>query len=149
MNLPLLEYNRGDYVVSTDSSRLDLRSIHKFLAQEAYWSRGIKFEVFLKSVENSLCFGLYHRETQIGFARIISDFATFAYLADVFVVQGYRRHGLGKWLIECIIDHPALKGLRRWMLVTRDAHGLYQQFGFQGINRPEFFMEASGKDLSS
>jgi GNAT superfamily N-acetyltransferase len=96
-----------------------------------------------------LCFGLYHRETQIGFARIISDYATFAYLADVFVVEGYRRLGLGKWLIECVINHPALKDLRRWMLVTRDAHGLYQQFGFQGISQPEFFMEASGKELSS
>lgn len=149
MTLPLLEYTRDDYAVSTDPSRLDLRLIHKFLAQDAYWSRGIKFEVFLKSVENSLCFGLYHRETQIGFARIISDYATFAYLADVFVVEGYRRRGLGKWLIECIINYPALKGLRRWMLVTRDAHGLYQQFGFQEISQPEFFMEATGKELSS
>lgn len=149
MNLPPREFNREDYIVSTDPSRLNLSSIHKFLAEEAYWSRGISFETFQKSVENSLCFGLYHQDTQIGFARVISDFATFAYLADVFVMEGYRRRGLGKWLIECVFSHPEVQGLRRWMLVTSDAHALYQQYGFKMLSHPELFMEISGKDLST
>ena len=149
MNLPPREFNREDYIVSTDQSRLDLLSIHNFLTEEAYWSRGISFETFQKSVENSLCFGLYHQDTQIGFARVISDFATFAYLADVFVMEGYRRRGLGKWLIECVFSHPEVQGLRRWMLVTSNAHGLYQQYGFKMLSHPELFMEISGKDLST
>jgi GNAT superfamily N-acetyltransferase len=149
MNLPPREFNREDYIVSTDPSRLNLSSIHKFLAEEAYWSRGILFETFLKSVENSLCFGLYHQEMQIGFARVITDYSTFAYLADVFVMEGYRRRGLGKWLIECVFSHPEVQGLRRWMLVTSNAHGLYQQYGFKKLAQPESFMEISGKDLST
>lgn len=149
MNLPPREFKRDDYIVSTDPSRLDLSSVHKFLTEEAYWSRGISFETFLKSVENSLCFGLYQQEMQIGFARVITDYSTFAYLGDVFVVEGYRRRGLGKWLIECVFSHPEVQELRRWMLVTSDAHGLYKQYGFKTLSHPESFMEISGKDLST
>ena len=149
MNIPPREFNRDDYIVSTDSSLLDLPRIHEYLTEEAYWSRGIAFETFQKSVENSLCFGLYHQEMQIGFARVISDFATFAYLADVFVIEEFRGRGLGKWLIKCVISHPEIQELRRWMLITSDAHGLYQHYGFKTLGHPESFMEASGKDLAT
>ena len=135
------EFKQGDFTISTDPSHLDLPWIHNYLANEAYWARGITFPVFQRSVENALCFGVYHRSKQVGFGRVISDYATFAYLADVFVDEGYRRQGLGKWLVECVRSHPELQGLRRWMLVTSDAHGLYQQFGFTSLEHPEKMME--------
>lgn len=141
MSPNLREFKQGDFTISTDPSRLDLPWIHNYLANEAYWARGITFPVFQRSVENALCFGVYHRSKQVGFGRVISDYATFAYLADVFVDEGYRRQGLGKWLVECVRSHPELQGLRRWMLVTSDAHGLYQQFGFTSLEHPEKMME--------
>lgn len=100
-----------------------------------------------RSLENSLCFALLDGERQVGFARVISDYATIAYLGDVFVLPEYRRRGLGKWLIECVVGHPSLQGLRRWMLGTRDAHGLYEQFGFTPLKRPETFMERHDPDV--
>lgn len=135
------EFKQGNFTISTDPSRLDLPWIHNYLTNEAYWARGITFPVFQRSVENALCFGVYHRSKQVGFGRVISDYATFAYLADVFIDEGYRRQGLGKWLVECIRSYPELQGLRRWMLVTSDAHGLYQQFGFKSLEHPERMME--------
>jgi GNAT superfamily N-acetyltransferase len=139
--LPIVAFERDGFTISTDPDRLDLQAAHAYLANEAYWSRGIPFAVFRKSVENSLCFGVYQGERQVGFARAISDFATFAYLADVFILEEQRGRGLGKWLVECILSHPALQGLRRWMLVTLDAQGLYAQYGFQPLANPERIME--------
>lgn len=146
MVLQHLEIKRNDYTISTDPSRLDLPWIHNFLASDAYWSRGIPFDVFEKSVANSLCFGLYVKDQQIGFSRVVSDLSTFAYLADVFVAPEHRQRDLGKWLVECILNHPELQGLRRWMLATRDAHGLYRKCGFSPLRHPENLMEMLAKE---
>lgn len=136
------EYQRDGFVVSTDRTRLDLHSTHNFLAASSYWAKRIPFETFVRSVENSLCFGVYDPAgVQVGFARVISDFATFAYVADVFVIDSHRGRGLGKLLMECIKQHPPLQGLRRWVLTTLDAHSLYAQFGFGPPKFPERFME--------
>jgi len=121
----------NSYTISTDKTRLDLDVIHQFLSQEAYWCLNIPKEIVQRSIDNSLCFGIYGGNQQVGFARIISDYATFAYLADVFVLPEHRGKGLSKQLMAYIMDYPALQGLRRWMLITYDAHGLYSQFGFQ------------------
>lgn len=150
------EFRRGDYLVSTDRARLDLDVIHEFLTN-CYWAKGIPREVVARSIEHSLCFGIYDESSgkspgttklvtpvaaaQIGFARVITDFATIAYLGDVFVVESRRGRGLSKWMMECIMQHPALQGLRRWILLTRDAHGLYQQSGFTPLKSPERYME--------
>lgn len=135
------EYQREDFTVSTDPALLDLAWVHNYLTNEAYWARGRTFPVFIKSVQNSLCFGVYHHSKQVGFGRVISDYATFAYLADVFIDEAYRGRGLGKWLVECVLSDPELQGLRRWMLVTSDAHGLYQRYGFSPLKYPEKLME--------
>lgn len=140
-----LEYERDDYQISNDRSRLNLPWIHSFLANDAYWSRGIPYDVFERSVANSLCFGLYKKDQQLGFARVISDFSTFAYLADVFVADEFRGQGLGKWMLECIFSHPDLQGLRRWVLATIDAHGLYSKYGFTSLRQPERMMEKIAK----
>ena len=137
---PVQEYHRGEFVISTDRERLDLDVIHPFLT-ECYWARGIPREVVARSIENSMCFGVYSDGKQVGFARVISDYATYAYICDVFVLEPYRGHGLGKWLMQCIMQHPRLQGLRRWSLVTDDAHGLYAQFGFTPLQTPEKYME--------
>ena len=137
---PDAEYRRGESVISTDRTRLDVDLIHGYLT-ECYWAKGIPREVVARSMENSLCFGVYSGEEQIGFARVISDYATYAYIGDVFVLDSHRGQGLGKWLMECIMAHPLLQGLRRWSLVTRDAHGLYTQFGFTALGAPERHME--------
>ena len=141
----LREFIREDYVISTDPSRLDLNWIHYYLTNDAYWARGIPYQTFKKSTENALCFGVYHQERQIGFARVISDFATFAYVGDLFIAQNYRRQGLGKWLLKIILNFPELQDLRRWMLVTADAHGLYEPQGFVPLRHPENVMEIVGK----
>ena len=135
-----LEQRRGEFLLSTDRDLLDLDVIHGLLT-ESYWAKGISREVVARSILNSLCFGVYKEARQVGFARAISDFATYAYLADVFVVDAYRGHGLGKWMMEVIMEHPQLQGLRRWTLATRDAHALYAQFGFTPLKKPENFME--------
>ena len=135
----------GEYAVTTDPSRLDLDAIHGFL-KASYWARGVPRGVVERSVENSLCFGLYRGEEQAGFARVTTDRATFAYLADVFVLEGHRGRGLGKWLVEVVLSHPELRGLRRWMLATADAHGLYRGYGFRELGKPGIFMER--KDAS-
>ncbi|HEX6386774.1 MAG TPA: GNAT family N-acetyltransferase [Anaerolineae bacterium] len=135
---PIQEYRRTGFVVSTDPNRLDVDVIHNFLANEAYWSPGIAREVVARAMEHSLCFGVYDGDgRQVGFARVITDFTTFAYLADVFMLRPYRGQGLGKWLVECMLAHPELQGLRKWTLNTQDAHGLYRRFGFQPNPHPE------------
>jgi GNAT superfamily N-acetyltransferase len=134
------ELRRGEYLISTDMSRLDLGVVHDFLST-SYWAVGVPLEVVERSIENSVVFGVYGGEEQVGFARVVTDYATFAYLADVFVLESHRGRGLGKWLIEAVVSHPDLRGLRRWMLATGDAHELYRKYGFAGLGRPEIFME--------
>ena len=131
---------RDGYVISTDPARLDVDVIHRFLT-ESYWAAGVPRDVVKRSIEQSLPFGLYTENRQIGFARVITDRATFAYLADVFVLDEFRGEGLGKWLIEVVVSHSELAGLRRWMLATRDAHGLYRKSGFTELSQPERWME--------
>ncbi|CAN5399244.1 GNAT family N-acetyltransferase [soil metagenome] len=140
------KFLQQDYMISTDKTKLDVALLHRHLAQ-AYWSKSIPRDVVEKAIENSLCFGVYHQAKQVGFARVISDFASFAYLADVFVVEEHRGRGLSKWLVAVIMGHPELQGLRRWLLITRDAHGLYSQFGFQNIGNPERVMEIARPNL--
>jgi GNAT superfamily N-acetyltransferase len=131
---------RGEYLISTDASLLDLKVIHDFLSS-SYWAAGVPKSVMERSIENSLCFGVYRGEEQAGFARVVTDRATFAYLADVFVLEEHRGRGIGKWLVEVVISHPDLQGLRRWMLATRDAHDLYRRYAFTELARPAIFME--------
>lgn len=133
-------WDRGPFSISTDRSKLDHAAIHEFLAG-SYWAKGIPREIVDRSIEGSLCFGLYEDGRQIGFARVITDFATFAYLADVYVLESHRGRGLATWLMESILAHPDLAGLRRWMLVTRDAHPLYRKVGFRDLAHPERIME--------
>ena len=141
------EWRRDDFVVTTDRERFDLDVIFDFLANRSYWSHGIPRKTFERSLANSLGFALLHGKTQIGFARVISDFATVAYLGDVFVVGDYRGRGLAKWLMDCVMGHPARQGLRRWSLATSDAYGLYSQFGFTALANPEKFMELYDPDV--
>jgi GNAT superfamily N-acetyltransferase len=134
------EWRHDGYIISTDTSRLDLGMVHSFL-KSSYWAAGVPFEVVERSVQNSMVFGVYRGAEQTGFARVVTDRATFAYLADVFVLETHRGRGLGKWLIETILSHPDLQGLRRWMLATRDAHELYREHDFDSLQTPEIFME--------
>ena len=139
--MQLYTYTRGNFRIKTENSQLDISFIHKFLSEEAYWSKGIPLETVQKSIENSLNFGLFEFEKQIGFARVISDYATIAYLGDVFILDAYRGKGLSKWLMQVIEAHPQLQDLRRWILLTSDAHGLYEKIGFKPIAKPELYME--------
>jgi GNAT superfamily N-acetyltransferase len=136
---------RDGYLISTDASMLDLEVVHGYLSR-SYWAAGVPEDVVRRSIENSLCFGVYRGEEQAGFARVVTDRATFAYLADVFVLEEHRGQGIGKWLVEVILSHPDLQGLRRWMLATRDAHDLYRRYAFTELARPGIFMER--KDAS-
>lgn len=138
--MPIYETKKNDFFISTDKRKLDVAIIHDFLCNSSYWAKHIPLSVVEKSIANSYCFGIYHNKQQVGFARVITDHATFAYLADVFVLEHYRGQGLSKWLIETIIMDPELQGLRRWLLATRDAHGLYAQFGFSALDKPERIM---------
>lgn len=134
------EWRRDAFTISTDRSKLDREAILEFLAG-SYWASGIPREIVDRSIEGALCFGLFENGRQIGFARVITDAATFAYLADVYVLESHRGRGLATWLMESILAHPELQGLRRWMLVTRDAHGLYRKVGFRELAHPERIME--------
>jgi GNAT superfamily N-acetyltransferase len=141
--------NRDDFSISTDKVKLDVGSIHNFLSTQAYWCLNIPRSVVESAIEQSLCFGVYHQKKQIGFARIISDFATIAYLGDVYIEANYRGQGLSKWLMETIMAYPTLQGLRRWILLTGDAHELYRQFGWSEISDPSKWMELYKKDVYS
>jgi GNAT superfamily N-acetyltransferase len=138
-------WTRGAFTVTTDPARLDLDTICAFLAR-AYWAPKRTREAIARSLEHSIAFGVFEGAPQIAFARVISDRATYAYLADVFVDEGRRGEGVGTLLMECIMDHPALQGLERWSLATRDAHALYRKFGFQDLLRPERHMEIPRRD---
>ena len=132
--------HRGEYTITTDRDRFDLAAIHRFLAK-SYWSPGVPIAIVERSITNSLCFGLFHGRDQVGLARVITDKATFAYLSDVYVLESHRGKGLSKWLLEAIQGHEDLQGLRRFMLSTSDAHGLYARHGFEPLVAPERFME--------
>ncbi|MDB4923731.1 MAG: family N-acetyltransferase [Mucilaginibacter sp.] len=132
---------KNGFHISTDQSLLDFGMIFNYLDKESYWAQGIPVETLKKAIAGSLCFGVYYQNKQVGFARVITDKATFAYLCDVFVLADHRRLGLSKWLMQTIVKHPELQGLRRWSLATTDAQGLYSQFGFKQITRPERWME--------
>lgn len=129
-----------EFEISIDKERLDLSLVHDFLANQSYWARNIPFEAMKRSINNSLCFGVYHGKKQVGFARVMTDFVTIAYLGDVFIVEAYRGRGLGKRLTESILNHPELRGVRLWFLATRDAQGLYKKYGFRNLDNPERFM---------
>jgi GNAT superfamily N-acetyltransferase len=133
-------WRRGDYLISTDPDRLDLDLVHRFLSQEAYWSPGVSRDVVERSIERSLNFGLYYGDEQVGFARVVTDYATFAWVADVFVLEPHRGRELGKWLMATVVSHPELSSLRRWMLATADAHGLYEPLGFRPVAEHPRFM---------
>ena len=135
-----VRWSRDRFEVDTDPGRLDVPRIHAFL-ETSYWARGIPLEVVRRSIEGSIPFGLYDGAEQVGFARVVTDRATFAWIGDVFVLETHRGRGLSVWLMECVADHPALVGLRRWMLATRDAHALYEKTGFRPLAEPDRFME--------
>jgi len=132
--------HKPQYTISTDSSRFDVEMIYTFLTN-CYWARGIPREMVQRSIDNALCFGVFDGDRQVGFARVISDRATYGYIGDVFILESHRGRGLSKKLMTAIMEHPELQGFRRWSLVTNDAHGLYRQFGFQPAANPERYME--------
>ncbi len=131
-----------EHFISTDTAKLDIIMIQDFLSNRSYWAKGRSMETVRRSIQNSLCFGLYLQEgKQVGFARVVTDYAVFAWLMDVFILEEYRKKGLGKMLMKYIMEFPALQGLRRWGLGTEDAHGLYKQFGFTPLEKPQNIME--------
>jgi GNAT superfamily N-acetyltransferase len=141
MSEPIVQLQRKGYTISTDRRMFDVAAIHGYLTQ-SYWSPGIPREVVERAIAGALCFGLFTQtHQQVGFARMITDCATFAYLADVYILEEHRGQGLAKWMMETILAHPSLQRLRRLLLATRDAHGLYAQYGFKPLTRPEAFME--------
>jgi GNAT superfamily N-acetyltransferase len=141
-----MEWSRNGFVVSTEPGTVDRDAVARFLAQ-SYWARGIPVEIVSKAIDGSLCFSLRDATRQVGFARVITDRATIAYLNDVFVLPEFQGKGLGRWLMECVMSHPELQGLRRWVLVTRDAHKLYAEFGFKALAMPEGFIESHNPNV--
>jgi GNAT superfamily N-acetyltransferase len=146
MPIEPLRWLRGEYEIDTDPARFDLDTAHRYIAS-TYWAEGIPHDTFRRSVEGALCFGVYHQGALIGLARVISDLATIAYLGDVFIDPAHRGQGLARWLMACVHEHPQLQGLRRWILLTSDAHGLYQQFGYTALAKPAIWMEKAKPDL--
>ncbi len=144
-------WEKDSFLISCDKTKLQLDRIHHFLSQEAYWSLGIPRKTIETGIQNSLCFGVYEKATaselQIGFARVISDYASFAWLCDVYIESSHRGLGLSKWLMKCICNYPKLQNLRRFALGTRDAHGLYHQFGFEAVKNPENMLEIKNNDI--
>jgi GNAT superfamily N-acetyltransferase len=138
--MSVYELRRDQFAISTEKARLCLDTVAEFLSR-AYWAQGRTRDVIERSIANSLCFGLYAQDEQIGFARVVTDYATFAYLCDVFIDEHHRGRDLGKWLMGAVMAHPDLQGLRRWILATRDAHGLYRQFGWADLRDPGKWME--------
>jgi N-acetylglutamate synthase-like GNAT family acetyltransferase len=140
-----MEFKNASFLISDDSALLNIDSICDFLSR-AYWADKRARDVIEKSIKHSLNFGIYEGDKQIGFARVVTDRAVFAYLCDVFIHENYRGHALGKWLLECIMSHPDLQGLKRWCLLTKNAHGLYKQFGFTELENPSRWMEMFNSD---
>jgi len=141
-----MDFYKGDYHISTNKEKLDIPFIHRFLSH-SYWAEDIPFDMVKRSIDGSMNFGVYNGSRQVGFARVITDHATFGYLADVFIDENYRGLGLSKWLMQTIMAHPQLQGFRSWQLATRDAHGLYAQFGFKPLENPERIMRIVVPDI--
>ena len=142
-----IEWSRDGFEVSDDPGRLDLDTIHRFISKESYWAEGISRGLLARAVHNSLCFGLYEGARQVGFARMVTDRATYGYLCDVYVDRENRGAGLGKWLVACVLEHPDLQGLRRIALMTRDAHDLYRPFGFHALPEATRYLEIHHPDV--
>jgi GNAT superfamily N-acetyltransferase len=141
-----MDWQRDEFIISTDRDRLQIEAIHQFLSEESYWAKTRTREQTATAIKNSLPFGVYKGENQIGFARVVTDYATFAYLGDVYVLEEFRGLGLSKWLMETIVGHPELQGFRRWVLATKDAHKLYEKYGFTPLKHPERWMEKAARD---
>ena len=141
-----MKWASGEFTIDTDNERVDVDAVQAFLENDSYWAQTRTRDQTETAIANSICFGLYCGERQIGFARVVSDRATFAYIGDVYVLDEFRGQGLSKWLMETIIAHPELQGLRRWVLATRDAHGLYEKYGFHELVHPERWMERPALD---
>jgi len=142
-----MEYQHGEYTISTRREKLNIETIHNFISTQSYWGIGRPIEVVKKSIENSFPFGIYYSEEMIGFARVVTDYATFAWIADVFILEEHRGKGLSKWLMEVILNHPELQGFRRWVLATKDAQGLYAKYGFIPLKRPERWLERADPNM--
>lgn len=136
----IINYTKGGFTVTTDKEKIEIDILHNFLNQ-SYWANGRTKQTIITSIENSLCFSMFKGEKQIGFARVITDYSTFAYLCDVYIEEDYRGNGLGIWMLECILNYPNLLDLKKWLLATRDAHELYRKFGFYSLSNPEKYME--------
>ena len=143
---PAFEQHRGEYTVSSDPARMDLDAIHGYLSR-AYWCEGMPRTTLERAMRYSLCFGLFEGERQVGFVRVVTDYTTFAYVCDVFVLESHQGKGLGTWLMQCVMQHPDLQGLRRWQLITLDAHELYRKVGFTLVSKPERYMEVFTADI--
>ena len=141
-----MEWNRDEFTISTDRNRLQIEAIHRFLSEESYWASNRTQAQTETAIKNSLPFGVYIGENQIGFARVVTDYATFAYLGDVYILEEFRGQGLSKWLMETIVGHPDLQGFRRWVLATKDAHTLYEKYGFTPLKHPARWMEKAAPD---
>lgn len=133
-------YQKDEFSISTDFKKIDINAVISLLSQ-SYWANSRKKDVIIKSLENSLCFSLFHKDTQIGLIRVITDYTTFAYLCDVIIAKEYRHNGLGSWFLECVFKHPDLQNLSNWFLATKDAHKFYEKFGFTSLTKPQKFME--------
>lgn len=142
----IIEAKQDEYLMSTDPAKLDPVAVHAFLTN-VYWCQGISLELIEKALANSLCFGIYHQGQQVGLSRVVTDYATYAYLCDVYVLEAHRGKGLGHWMVECVMTHPELQNLRRFTLATRDAHGIYAAFGFTPPKAPERQMERHDPDV--
>ncbi|MFL0269406.1 GNAT family N-acetyltransferase [Candidatus Clostridium radicumherbarum] len=136
----IVNYEKADFIITTDYNKIDIENVYNLLSK-SYWANSRKKEIIIKSLQNSLCFSMFHNNKQIGLVRVITDYATFAYLCDVIIDEEYRHSGLGKWYLECVFKYPGLESLRRWCLITRDAHDFYKNFGFKSLNNPERYME--------
>jgi GNAT superfamily N-acetyltransferase len=134
-------FHEKGYIISTDKGLIDFNAVYNYLSEDSYWAKGITPERLKRAIEGSICFGVYKGSQQAGFTRVVTDKATFAYICDVFILDGHRRLGLSKWLMQTIKEHPELQGLRRWSLATADAHKLYEQFGFTPLSKPGNWME--------
>ncbi|MCG2612065.1 GNAT family N-acetyltransferase [Flavobacterium sp. SM15] len=147
--MELLSFKKDTFEICTDKTKIDAIAVHDFLSNHSYWAKNIPLETVQKAIENSLCFGVYQNSIQIGFARVITDFSTIGYLGDVYILNEFRGKGLSKWLMKTIMSHPDLQGLRRWILLTADAHELYKQYGWKEIQRPERYMEIFNSEVYS
>lgn len=141
------EFNDGNYLISTDKLKIDVLAVHDFLSKHSTWSKDIPIENVKTAIENSLNFGLFHKGKQIGYGRVISDFSTIAYLGDVYILDAYRGNGLSHKLLEAIMNHSSLQGLRRWILISSSAKWLYKKYGFTPVEQPEWYMELYNKKI--